>query len=254
MINQSGIRVQPTEDDLDIAQGLWDYFQLNERLKPADLILVLGSIDTLPAEEGARLFLNGWSRLPYLMFTGGGKGGRFWDRIDGSTQYANESEMLADVAVKMGVPREKILIEPNSTHTKANYEHSKRMVQKLGLDVNSIISVHMPSAERRDKYSCLAAWPEVNITVTSPRVPMRTYHKTGFSKCFDQRDIVTTLVANYQRCGIYGEKGDMVFQPDLFSHGIWEAYEELLARGFEDEMVRDPQTKEIRRNRKERKY
>ena len=50
-------------------EKVWDYHHLNHELQPSDAILVLCSHDTVVAERGARLFLEGWA--PRLIFSGG---------------------------------------------------------------------------------------------------------------------------------------------------------------------------------------
>src|SRR5256885_8779068 len=82
-----------------LARTVWDYQHVAHTLKPADLILVLGSHDTRVAERGAELFLEGWA--PLLAFAGGlGRltEGR-WDRP--------EAEIFAEIAIGRGVPADR---------------------------------------------------------------------------------------------------------------------------------------------------
>src|SRR5262245_56321081 len=92
-----------------LAVKLWHYHQVNHQLEPADAILVLCSHDMRIAEHGAELFHAGWA--PLLIFSGG-LGvitSRFWTEP--------EADQFAAVAVRLGVPAEKILIENRSTNT-----------------------------------------------------------------------------------------------------------------------------------------
>ena len=86
-----------------LAQKIWDYHHLNHHLEKSDVILVMGSHDLRVAERGAELFLENWA--PLLIFSGGlGNLTRgLWDQP--------EAERFAAIAVRVGVPREKILIE-----------------------------------------------------------------------------------------------------------------------------------------------
>src|SRR5688500_5750779 len=92
-----------------LAERIWDYHLMKHQLAPAGAILVLCSHDERVAERGAQLFLEGWA--PLLIFAGG-RGAitaRLWQEP--------EAERFARIAVGMNVPREQILIEPNSTNT-----------------------------------------------------------------------------------------------------------------------------------------
>jgi hypothetical protein len=82
---------------------------------------------------------------------------------------------------------------------------------------------------------------------------MSTYHVRGFSGLFSFRQNLNTLPGNYQRCGVYAEKGFMVEQPDLFTGGAWEAYEHMIEKGYTDQMVRDD-SGNVLRKREGRKY
>src|SRR5215218_4927312 len=59
----------PDADILALAEVVWDYHQLHHEISTADAILVLCSHDTIVAERGAELFLEG--RAPLLIFSGG---------------------------------------------------------------------------------------------------------------------------------------------------------------------------------------
>ena len=52
-----------------LVETVWDYHHVNHELAPADAILVLCSHDTVVAERGAELLLEGWA--PLLIFSGG---------------------------------------------------------------------------------------------------------------------------------------------------------------------------------------
>src|ERR671917_247981 len=100
------------EQTYALAETLWNYHRMNHPVAKADAILVLCSHDERVAERGAQLFLEGWA--PLLIFSGG-QGAitkALWDEP--------EAERFARIAVSLNVPRERILIEPNSTNTGEN--------------------------------------------------------------------------------------------------------------------------------------
>jgi hypothetical protein len=92
-----------------LAERIWDYHHLGHELSRADAILVLCSHDKVVAARGAELFLEGWS--PLLIFAGG------LGAITRHLWNEPEADQFAAIAIGMGVPRDRILIENQSTNT-----------------------------------------------------------------------------------------------------------------------------------------
>ena len=90
-------RIRPLVD------RVWRYHQLNQPLSKSDVIVVLCSHDVIVAERGAQLFLDGWA--PLIVFSGG------LGVITRHLWHDPEAERFAEIAVRMGVPRDRILIE-----------------------------------------------------------------------------------------------------------------------------------------------
>src|SRR5437773_320611 len=124
-----------------LAQTIWDYHQLNHEVTAADAILVLCSYDLAVAERGAQLFLE--ALAPLLIFSGGlgAITKHFWKEP--------EADQFAAIAVRMGVPAEKILIENRSTNTGENVQNTRQLLAERGLDPQSFILVQKPYMERR---------------------------------------------------------------------------------------------------------
>jgi hypothetical protein len=85
----------------ELAKIVWEYHHLHHKLKKCEAIFVLGSSDTRVAEYAAELFLRGLG--DYLIFSGG-LGNLTRDRFK-----KPEAEVFADIAIKLGVPRDKML-------------------------------------------------------------------------------------------------------------------------------------------------
>src|SRR3954463_12844822 len=120
---------------------VWRYHQLNHDLAKADAIMVLCTHDTIVAERGAELFLEGWA--PLLIFSGGlgAITKQFWSEP--------EADQFAAIAVRMGVPRDRILIENRSTNTGENVLFTRRLLGEHHLDPAKFILVQKPYMERR---------------------------------------------------------------------------------------------------------
>ncbi|HYF36450.1 MAG TPA: YdcF family protein, partial [Prosthecobacter sp.] len=110
-------RAASTTDAL--AQVIWDYMLMHHEPRTCDLIMALGSNDTRVAEHAADLYLRGLA--PKLLFSGN------IGALTRSQFTKSEAETFAEVALAKGVPREAILLEPNSTNTGENIRFSRQL-------------------------------------------------------------------------------------------------------------------------------
>ena len=60
-----------------------------------------------------------------------------------------EADQFARVAISMGVPREAILVENQSTNTGENVRFTQRLLAEQGIDPRNFIVVQKPYMERR---------------------------------------------------------------------------------------------------------
>jgi len=205
------------------ARVLWDYHHLNHALDKADGIIVLGSHDTRVAQRGAALLLGGWA--PWILFSGnlGALTREIWKRP--------EAEIFADVAMGMGVPPDRILIEPRSTNTSENVDLSRRLLQERGLHPNAVIAVQKPYMERRTYATFRKRWPEVHVVVTSPQLDFDTYPNADISR----DDVIHIMVGDLQRILLYAEKGWQISQD--VPADVMNAYERLVEAGYTRRLV-----------------
>ncbi|OGZ49470.1 MAG: hypothetical protein A3C83_00480 [Candidatus Ryanbacteria bacterium RIFCSPHIGHO2_02_FULL_47_25] len=206
-----------------LALIVWDYQHVNHKLQKADCIIVLGSHDTRTAERGAELFLEGWALL--LVFSGG-RG-----RLTPKNWDIPEAEMFAGVALKMGVPKEKILIENKSTNTGENVVFTKKFLEEKGLKPRKVIVVQKPYMERRAYATFKKMWPEPDIIVTSPQIPFEKYPNSEISK----DDIINIMVGDLQRIKIYSDMGFQISQE--IPEDVWGAYKKLVEFGYTKQLI-----------------
>lgn len=208
-----------------LARRIWDYHHLNHKLEKSDCILVLGSHDLRVAERGAQLFLNGFASI--LIFSGG-----LGNLTKGIWNEA-EADKFACIAVKMGVPKEKILIENKSENTGENIRFSYEMLKRNGISPKKIILVQKPYMERRTYATFVKQWPNQNveISVTSPQISFEEYA----NEVIKIDDVINIMIGDLQRIKEYPQKGFQIFQeiPD----DVWKAYEELVNYGFTKHMI-----------------
>lgn len=210
-----------------LAERIWDYHHLNHQLSHADAILVLCSHDTAVAKRGAELFLQQWA--PLLIFAGGlGAITRhLWDEP--------EADQFARIAVEMGVPKDRILVENRSTNTGENVLFTKHLLAVRRLDLRKFIVVQKPYMERRSYATFRKVWPEKELLVTSPQVSMDEYLNRYSHHALSADDVIGIMVGDLQRIRAYPAKGFQIHQdiPDE----VWEAYEELVKAGYDKHLL-----------------
>jgi uncharacterized SAM-binding protein YcdF (DUF218 family) len=210
-----------------LARVLWDYHRLRHELVRSDAILVLCSHDLRVAERGADLFLEGWA--PLLIFSGG------LGSITRQLMTRPEAEQFADVAAAMGVPRDRMLIEDQSTNTGENVRFTRALLLARGLDFRSFLVVQKPYMERRSFATFRKVWPEPDVRVTSPQVSMDAYLRGYGHASLTARDVVSIMVGDLQRIRVYAERGFQI--PQEIPDDVWAAYEELVRAGFDERLV-----------------
>ena len=209
----------------DWARIVWDYHHVHHALEEADCIIVLGSHDTRVAERGAEVFLAGWA--PLLLLSGhlGALTSGMWSRP--------EAEIFADVAVGLGVPLERILIESRSTNTGENVDFSRELLAEKGLRPKKAIAVQKPYMERRTLATFTQRWPQLEVVVTSPQIGFDAYPTGEIRK----DDVIDIMVGDLQRLLVYARKGWSA--PQDVPAEVMEAYERLVAAGYTRRMIRE---------------
>ena len=212
-----------------LVEKIWDYHHVNHQLSPSDAILVLCSHDTVVAARGAELFLQGWA--PLLIFAGG------LGAITRRLWHEPEADQFARIAIDMGVPEERILIENRSTNTGENVLFTKRLLAAKGLDPQTFIVVQKPYMERRSYATFSKVWPEKQVRVTSPRLSLDEYLRKCSHDALSPADVISIMVGDLQRIREYPARGFQIHQeiPD----DVWRAYEELVKAGYDNYLLPD---------------
>ncbi|KAJ6782464.1 hypothetical protein PWT90_04827 [Aphanocladium album] len=209
----------PTQVDQD-AELVYDYHHMGMALSPADVIFCLGSLDTRVAVRAAQLYLDGLA--PRLVFSGN-SGKLTRDVFD-----RPEADIFADIARSMGVPDNKILVEPAATNTGENVRFTHALLEEKGLRPQSLILVQKPYMERRTFATFKKQWPDetASITVTSPQMSFAEYPDGG-----NPRDLViNVMVGDLMRIEKYPALGFQIAQeiPGV----VMEAAQRLIAAGY----------------------
>lgn len=207
------------------ARVVWDFHRVGHTLEPADAVLVLGSHDTRVAERGAELFLAGWA--PLLVFSGnlGSLTSEIWTRP--------EAEIFAEVAAAMGVPRERMLIEPRSTNTGEKVSFCRALLAERGVRVRKAIAVQKPYMERRTLATFQQRWPDLQVVVTSPQMDFEAYPTGDITR----EDVIHIMVGDLQRLMLYAQKGWSA--PQGIPDEVMDAFQCLIAAGYTRRLLRE---------------
>lgn len=210
-----------------LAETLWNYHLMKQPVATADAIFVLCSHDERVAERAAQLFHEG--RAPLVIFSGG------QGSITRALWSEPEAERFARIAVSLGVPRENILTETQSTNTGENIHFTKRLLEERGLDPQRFIVVQKPYMERRAYATFRKLWPEKDLVVTSPQVSFREYLDHYTNRALSVADVVGIMVGDLQRIRIYPERGWQIAQE--IPAEVWGAFEELVCAGYDKYLI-----------------
>jgi uncharacterized SAM-binding protein YcdF (DUF218 family) len=210
-----------------LAEKIWRYHQMNHQLDRAEAILVLCSHDKKVAERGARLFLAGWA--PLLIYSGG------LGSITKGIWSEPEADQFAKIALSMGVPEEKILVENKSTNTGENILFTKRLLAEKKINPEKFILVQKPYMERRSYATFRKLWPEKDALVTSPQVSFAEYLDNYSNQELSKDDVISIMVGDLQRIKVYAERGFQIYQE--IPNEVWAAYEELVQAGYNKYLI-----------------
>ncbi len=215
-------RIRPLVD------RVWRYHQLNHQLAKADAIMVLCSHDTIVAERGAQLYLDGWA--PLIIFSGG------LGAITKDLWADPEANRFAQIAIGMGVAEDRILIENKSTNTGENVQFTREMLGARDLDPASFILVQKPYMERRTFATFNKVWPGKVVMVTSPRLSLDEYLARYSHEALSPEDVISIMVGDLQRVREYPARGFQI--PQHIPDDVWEAYEELVRAGYDKYLLK----------------
>lgn len=210
-----------------LVERIWGYHQLDHELSTADVILVLCSHDLIVAERGAQLFLEDWA--PLLVFSGG------LGSITGRVWSEPEADQFAKIAIGLGVPRERILIENASTNTGENILFTRQLLTERQLDPGKFIVVQKPYMERRSYATFRKLWPGKDVIVTSPKVSLDDYLNRYSHEKLSADDVISIMVGDLQRIRLYPARGFQI--PQEIPDDVWDAYERLVSAGYDKHLV-----------------
>lgn len=209
---------------LETLRVVWNSLYTADTLEQADVIMAFGCADPMVGQRAARLFADGWA--PVLLFSGGlGKGtlGRL---------QKSEAENYADTAERLGVPREKMILETRSTNTGENLRFSHALLKERGMDVKKAIVVHQPNMGKRIRATLEKQWPDARtrFLIAPADRSLEAYLQRLGAAGVDEHEMISNIVGDFQRMDVYAKLGYQT--PQQMPKEAWEAFEQMKAFGY----------------------
>lgn len=217
-----------TEEALQFARILWNYCLVPHEPAPADVIVALGTNDLRVAEHAADLYRRGYG--PTLVCTGGVA---HQHDLLATSWEKTEAEMFADVAMRHGVPCDRILLEMRATNTAENLLLTSQLLNDVGIHARNVIFAVKPFTQRRVWAALPLKWPNVTATLSSPPLTLDDY----FTAELPAEKVVNILMGDVQRLWVYGRRGWSMPQP--VPPEVKSAYDRLVALGFTKHLIPD---------------
>ncbi|SFR23131.1 DUF218 domain-containing protein [Lentzea waywayandensis] len=213
----------PSEHRADVL-ALWNYHDMRHEVRPADIVIGLGSHDIGVAVRAVELYQAGIA--PLVLFTGANAPTTIKRFPRGEAVHYRE------YALEHAVPDEAILIETKATNTAENFELSRVLLDEEGVKATSAVLVSRPYQERRAYATCRKLWPELDITCTSYRPPIDEYVE-GIG---DTSFVISMLVGDTQRMTLFADAGYAIRQE--VPADVAAAYEHLIDAGYTSRLIR----------------
>jgi uncharacterized SAM-binding protein YcdF (DUF218 family) len=211
-----------------LAKIVWEFHHVHHQLAPADIICCFTSFDLSVPEYVAQLYLRGLA--PFILVSGQNASGGLQRTDWGMT----EADKFAEVMVKNGVPRDKVILETEAVNSGENVRFSYELLKRMGMVPKKIILAQKPTMEKRAYATFRNYWPEENyeLMVTSPPFSYEEY----VGPIVDREMMINIMVGDLQRIKLYPAMGFQI--PLEIPASVWDAYEKLVAGGFDKHLVR----------------
>ena len=146
-----------------------DFIFIDQEPQKADIIFIPGNGFPNPSERAAELYREGFAKklLPsgHYSVVLGHFAGVLQKQELYQGKFETEWEFLQQVLVQNGVDKKDILKEDNATYTYENAIFSRKLTDKLGLDIKKAILVCQAYHARRASLYYQVCYPETEILV-----------------------------------------------------------------------------------------
>lgn len=191
--------------------------ETEECSKQADFVLAMGGSDLQVADTAARAFFQRGAK--WLLCTGG------LGKDTAGVLPEAESVLYAKRCIRLGVPRECILIEDRSANSGENFRFGRMLLEERGIRPETGVIAAKPYMGKRAWATAAKQWPEVRWTVACQQVTFKEYLEERKAP----ETILNLMVGDLQRLRAYAG----TFQePVEVPEPVWAAFQRLAADGY----------------------
>jgi uncharacterized SAM-binding protein YcdF (DUF218 family) len=204
-------------------ETLWDYHNMGHEIRDVDVGIGLGSHDLNVATFAAELYKGGV--FPLVVFTGANAPTTVERFPRGEAVHYREH------ALDLGVPDEKILVEPRARNTAENIQLTRDLLADRGVEVRTALLISRPYQQRRAYATCKKYWPELDVTCTSRPLPLDQY----ITSIGELDRVITMLVGDTQRITVFAKYGFAI--PQEVPDRVRVSYQRLVDAGFTSRVI-----------------
>lgn len=196
----------------DLVKDIGDFIFVEDEPQKCDVIITVGGSFPQIAEKAAELYKSGFS--DYVLAGGGVsvKTGVFAGVKDKkdiySGDYKTECDFYEDVLIKNGVPKEAIVREDKSGHTRANAEFAAEVLKERGISAEKIILVCKRFHARRCLMFFQSYFPKTEILIVpadigngETNVTKDNWHTSSYG--------IKRVMGELARCGDQFDENDI---------------------------------------------
>ena len=202
---------------------LWGFNNMHHEIRPSDIGIGLGGHDPNVAIYAAELYHQGV--FPLIAFTGANAPTTV-ERFP-----RGEAVHFREIALKLGVPANTILIETESRTTAENFELTRKLLHDRGITVKTATVISRPYQQRRAYGIAELAWPDLDVRCASRPLTLDHY----IASIGDMPRVVNMLVGDTQRVALDAKHGFAISQ-DIPDH-VRAAYRNLVTAGFTGRVI-----------------
>lgn len=216
------------DETLYLAGIVWDYMALQQPVKKADCLLVLGSRDDRIAAYAAKLS----KQHAYSIVIMSGGISHTQDLL--ATHWGNESEALhfTRIYIKNG-GKGNVILEDRARNTGDNAHFSYELLKSKGIRAESILIITKPYMERRALATFEAQWPDAHAKIRVSSMGGSLVDYCNSEQPFDL--VVNIMVGDMQRILEYPRRGLQTLQD--VPNNVMEAYQSLIGLGFTRHLI-----------------
>lgn len=163
-----------------IIKDISDFIFIEDTLEKADIIFLPGGSFSEVPEKGAEVFKAGYAPvvMPSGKYSIGAEGfeGASTKAEVYSGPYETESDFYKDVLIKNGVDESAIICEKMATFTKMNAVNSRKLTEKIGLEIKKAIICCKSFHARRCLMYYSFAFPKAQLFICPTDVEGITKH------------------------------------------------------------------------------